>query len=83
MRAIAVALVSKYRHEYFHDAAPSPCAAELMKIERKGHRLFGVSADADDPLGVWLFEEIESGLHAKYAIPAEDHIGLHMFSLPI
>ena len=55
----------------------------FAKIERKGLGLFGVSADADDPLGVGLFEEIESGLHAKHAIPAEDHIGLHMFSLPI
>ena len=31
-RASAIELVSKNRHECFHDTAPSPCAAKLMII---------------------------------------------------
>src|SRR5262249_4781731 len=52
----------------------------FAKIERKWLGLFGVSANANDPLSVGLFEEIEGGMHAKHAIPAQNYISLHNVS---
>jgi hypothetical protein len=52
----------------------------FAEIESERFRLFGISANADDFLGVGLFEEVKGGVNTKDSIPAEDHIGLHNIS---